>query len=76
MREWLKDIRVEKGFTQQQVADAVGITLQYYYYIEKGDRCRPEKIKHEKKIADVLGFNWVMFFEDSSLLTHQDSQII
>lgn len=33
--------RIEIGLTQQQVAEAVSITPQYYSYIEKGRRTPP-----------------------------------
>lgn len=38
MRENLKYVREEKGLTQQQVADHVGISLRYYQNIEQGSR--------------------------------------
>ncbi len=38
MRENLKAARTEKKMTQQQVADALGISLVYYQKIERGDR--------------------------------------
>lgn len=38
MRENLKSARKAKGMTQQQMADALGISLRYYQQIEAGDR--------------------------------------
>lgn len=38
MRENLKRRRIEKGLTQQQVADRLGISLRYYKQIEYGER--------------------------------------
>lgn len=37
-RENLKKARVEKGLTQQQVAEILGISLRYYKQIEAGER--------------------------------------
>ena len=37
-RENLRDARKEKGLTQQNVADYLGISLRYYQNIEAGDR--------------------------------------
>ena len=37
-RENLKRARNGAGMTQQQVADALGISLRYYQNIEAGDR--------------------------------------
>ena len=38
MRETLRKARKEKGLTQQQVADQLGISLRYYQSIESGNR--------------------------------------
>lgn len=38
MRENLRKARKEKGLTQQQVAEHLGISLRYYQNIEAGDR--------------------------------------
>lgn len=38
MREYLKKLRTERNMTMQNVADAFGITRQYYEMIENGDR--------------------------------------
>lgn len=38
MRVWLKKLRDEKGLSQQNLADYLGVTRQYYQQIEAGDR--------------------------------------
>ena len=38
MRKNLKEARKKAGMTQQQMADALGISLNYYQKIEAGDR--------------------------------------
>ena len=38
MRAILKQARLEKDMTQQQVADYLGISLRYYQAIESGER--------------------------------------
>lgn len=62
MRQWLLDIR--KGFelTQEQVAEKADIARQTYSMIETGER--NPSVKNAKKIADALGFQWTLFFED------------
>jgi putative transcriptional regulator len=60
LRKWLIDLR--KGYSQTQIAEAVGITQQMYSAIELGVR-RPS-VEVAKKIASVMGFNWTRFFED------------
>lgn len=38
MRKNLKEARQKKGYTQQQIADELGISLRYYQNIESGER--------------------------------------
>lgn len=38
MRENLKKARHAAGYTQQQIADRIGISQRYYQNIERGDR--------------------------------------
>ncbi len=38
MRTNLKQARLDKGMTQQAMADELDISLRYYQNIEKGDR--------------------------------------
>ena len=60
MRKWLIELR--KGYSQTQIAEAVGISQQMYSFIELGER-RPS-VEVAKKIAAVMGFHWTRFFED------------
>ena len=56
-------IRKNRGYSQQCAAREIGISRQYYNYIERGIRLPP--IKTAKKIAAVLNFDWRLFFEDN-----------
>lgn len=38
MRAVLKQARIDKGMTQQEVADSLGISVRYYQRIEAGER--------------------------------------
>lgn len=38
MRYWLIELRREKGLTQKQVADLLGLSRAYYTQIETGQR--------------------------------------
>lgn len=53
--EILKKHRLKKGFSQQQVADAIGTTQKSYQYYETGER----NPKHDKvlKLIEVLEIN-------------------
>jgi len=38
MRNWLKNLRQEKNLNQSRTAKLMGISRQYYSYIEAGER--------------------------------------
>lgn len=59
-REWLIQMRSSKGLSQREIASIVNITTQMYYYIENNKR--NPSVKLAQKIADVLGFEWTMFY--------------
>ena len=63
-REWLKELRVKENKTVDNIADYVGITRQYYYYIESGERGVP--VPTAKKIAEALGFDWTLFYKEEN----------
>lgn len=49
----LKELRKEKGLTQQGLADEIGITKRTYIYWEQGERqIKPDKAE---KLADFFG---------------------
>ena len=55
MRDWMKNARVEKGFTQLQVAEKIGITEGYYSLIENGERMKSLDLTFAKKLAELFG---------------------
>lgn len=61
-RQWLADIRIRQGKTQQEVADGAGMSQAGYAGIETG--VKTPTVPTAKKIAAVLGFEWTRFFED------------
>lgn len=38
MRGWLKNLRIEKGYTMKSLGDKLGISESYYCAIENGSR--------------------------------------
>ena len=63
MRENLRKARKEKGLTQQQVADQLGISLVYYQKIEQGSRTGDFEIWdsledlfniHQRKLREIV----------------------
>ena len=59
-RHWLRQIREAKGLEQKEVADAVNKTQACYSFIESGNR--NPTVELAQKIADVLDFDWTLFF--------------
>lgn len=57
MREYLKQLRTEMGMTMQDVADAFGMTRQYYEMIESGDRQKKMDFSLVTKISDLFGIS-------------------
>lgn len=55
MREWL--IKLRGNATQSEIASRLGITQQYYSYIENGDRQKKMDIQICEKIAEVFNIS-------------------
>lgn len=74
-RTWLKEIRTQRNMTQNEVAHKAGIERAYYTMIEQGNRS--PSVKVAKDIAEALGFDWTIFFENKCNETKQsDKQAI
>jgi len=63
MRGWLVKIREEQGLSQYDVAAKAGISQSFYSAIELGNRGNKLPVQTAKKIAEVLGFKWDMFYQ-------------
>lgn len=57
---WLKEYRKKINKTQLQIANEVGITRQMIAALEKGAK---PSVKTAKKIGQVMGFDWKLFFD-------------
>ena len=57
MREYLKKLREEHGYTMQVVADKIGISKQYYQRIEVGDRQQNMSITLAVKLSEIFGIS-------------------
>ena len=60
IRQWLKDIRIEKGLRQKDIAEMAGISQPSYWQIECG-LCDPT-VDTAKKSVD-----WTRFFQDKEV---------
>ena len=60
--DWLKQYRRDSEMTMKEIADKIGITQVSYWQIEHGI-CKP-KVENAKKIGQLLGFDWRLFYPD------------
>ena len=54
MRDWLKEKRVESGFTMAQMAAKLEITESYYSMIESGERQKKMDVALASKLSGVF----------------------
>ena len=61
-RHWLKELRKSSNMTQEQLAKKAGISRTMITEIENGNV--DPSVRVAKRIAAVMGFHWMRFFED------------
>lgn len=61
MRTWLINARINKKLTQEQVAIHADVSKEYISMIELNKR--NPSVKVAKKIAELLSFDWKIFFD-------------
>lgn len=61
LRNLLLSKRKSLNLTQEAVAEQCGFSREYYTMVECGTRIPTPK--NAKKIANVLGFDWTLFYE-------------
>jgi transcriptional regulator with XRE-family HTH domain len=69
-RDWLIKLRQNRKLEQQDVSELIGVTQQFYNYIENGKR-RPSP-DVAIKIGNVLNFDWRLFYEKKSKLEKEE----
>lgn len=68
MRYWLKELRENKGYTQQNVAESMGVTKQYYQQIEARDRQQKLNIETLQKIASLFNVSMDFIIQSENAL--------
>lgn len=63
MRSWLKELRENRKLTQQNVADLLGITRQYYQMIESYERQRNMDIALLTKLSEIFQISLIKLVE-------------
>ncbi len=59
---YLREIRKDKGLTQQDIANIIGLTSRVVSLWEIGKQDMPPR--HAKKIAESLNCNWKDLYDD------------
>ncbi len=62
MREWLKERRMLKEMTQQELADLIGVDVTSIGKYELGQRRPSPEVAQE--IGALLDFDWTEFFKE------------
>lgn len=57
MRDYLVELRLKKGLSQQDVAERLGISRQYYQMIERGERQKRLDLSLAGALAALLEVN-------------------
>ena len=60
----IKELRIEKGFTQEQLASECGVQRTTITMIELGEN-RPS-VELAKRLGEILEVTWSDFFEDNN----------
>lgn len=71
-RDWLIKKRIERNLDQQDVAELIGTTQQFYNYVENGKRRPSPEIAI--KIGKVLDFDWRLFYEKRTKIKEEQEQ--
>lgn len=58
----LREFRRKAKMTQAKLAERSGVSQGYIAHIESGRRV--PSVKKAKKIAEVLGIDWVLLFKE------------
>lgn len=66
MRDWLKKLRENKKYTQTHMAELMGMSRQYYSFIENGDRMPDLTLSTAVKISDIfhISLNQIKKYEE------------
>jgi transcriptional regulator with XRE-family HTH domain len=62
----VRQLRQEQGFSQPQLADRAGVTLQVLRNVESGNTSRPRTIE---RVARALGLTPMQLYERAAAMT-------
>lgn len=69
MRDYLKQLREDRGLSMQDLADKLDISRQYYQMIESGERQKKMDITLVRGIATALNVSLESIIEEENRIT-------
>jgi transcriptional regulator with XRE-family HTH domain len=62
MRQWLKELRLTKKTTQQELANELDVSLSYYNQIENGERQKNLDLSLAAKLSELfeIPIEWII----------------
>ncbi|WP_195459118.1 helix-turn-helix transcriptional regulator [Pediococcus acidilactici] len=71
-RTWLKDYRSHFNYTQNDMAELLGIAVTTYASYEQGHRT--PKVSSAKRYAQKMNINWSYFFTDDVRISYHNNK--
>lgn len=68
-RKWLKEARIQKKFTHDQIANKACISRSFYTHIENGNK--NPSVDVAKRLGQILSVDWTIFFTNECSLKEQ-----
>lgn len=65
MRNRIKNLREDHDYTQQTVADAIGITQRKYSYLETGTQQRTDEILVQLSMLYQVSIDYLLYQTDN-----------
>ena len=72
VRKWLRDLRLERGYNQKFVADALETTVQQYSFMERGERRKDLPLSIMTKLSEIfsVSLEQICEWENNNGTTH------
>lgn len=74
MRQYLVDLRLQHGLSQQEVANRLGISRQYYQMIESGERQKHLALSLASSFAVLYGVSVMDIERNEMKLAKMEAQ--
>ncbi|PAQ15097.1 transcriptional regulator [Bacillaceae bacterium SAOS 7] len=72
-RKWLKDRRLNKKLTQDEVSKKALISRSFYTHLENGNK--NPSVDVAKRLGQILSFDWTIFFAHECSFKEQNEVV-